>query len=116
VESEVTHRTNPPLPAIEQLQGRARTAQELLADGIKSLPPGRILMWPLGQGFNILAGDGPHVHTFAIEADGPFGKVPSQAYPLDLSDWRGVLHRPEGSLHQVAMAIEKLAGGPDSQE
>ena len=106
---------DPPLPAIEQLQDRAQTAQELLADGIKSLPPGRTLVWPLGRGFNILVGDGPHVHTFTIEAEGPFGQVPSQAYPLDLSDWRGVMHRPAGSLHQVATAIEKLAGEADRQ-
>lgn len=107
---------DPPLPAIEQLRDRAQTAQELLADGIKSLPPGRTLVWPLGQGFNILAGDGPHVHIFTIEAEGPFGSLPSQAYPLDLSDWRGAMHRPAGSLHEVARAIEKLAGEADGQE
>ncbi len=107
---------DPPLPAIEQLRDRAQTAQELLADGIKSLPPGRTLVWPLGQGFNILAGDGPHVHIFMIEAEGPFGSLPSQAYPLDLSDWRGAMHRPAGSLHEVARAIEKLAGEADGQK
>lgn len=107
---------DPPLPAIEQLRDRAQTAQELLADGIKSLPPGRTLVWPLGQGFNILADDGPHVHIFTIEADGPFGGLPSQAYPLDLSDWRGAMHRPTGSLHEAARAIEKLAGEADGQE
>jgi hypothetical protein len=107
---------DPPLPTIEQLRDRAQTAQELLADGIKSLPPGRTLVWPLGQGFNLLAGDGPHLHTFTIEAEGPFGRVPSLAYPLDLSDWRGAMHRPAGSLHQVAKAIEKLAGQADRQE
>lgn len=101
---------DPPLPAIEQLQDRAQTAQDLLARGIKSLPPGRILVWPLGQGFNILNGDGPQVHTFTIEADGPFGPIPAQTYPLDLNDWRGAMHRPAGSLHQVATAIANLSG------
>lgn len=107
---------DPPLRAIEQLRDRVQTAQELLADGIKSLPPGRTLVWPLGQGFSLLAGDGPHLHTFTIEAEGPFGKVPSLAYDLDLSDWRGAIHRPAGSLHQVAKAIEELAGRADRQE
>jgi hypothetical protein len=107
---------DPPLPAIEQLEDSAQTAQDLLAGGIKSLPPGRTLVWPLGQGFNILASDGPHVHTLTIETDGPFGKAPSQVYPLDMSDWRGVMHRPVGSLHQVARAIEKLAGAIGHQE
>ena len=107
---------DPPLSAIEQLKDRAQTAQELLADGIRSLPPGRTLVWPLGQGFNILVGNGPQVHTFTIKAEGPFGRLPPQAYSLDLNDWRGVMHRPVGSLHQVATAIEKLAGEADRQE
>ena len=101
---------DPPLRAIDQLHDRAQTAQDLLADGIDSLPPGRTLQWPLGQGFNILADMGRQVHTVTIEAEGPFGRLPPQTYPLDLSDWRGVTHRPAGSLHQVAKAIEKLAG------
>lgn len=100
---------DPPLPAIEQLRDRVQTAQDLLARGIKSLPPGRTLVWPLGQGFNILGGSGPQVHTFTIEAEGPFGPVPAQAYPLDLSDWNGVMHRPAGSLDQVATAIVNLS-------
>ena len=87
-----------------------------MARGIKSLPPGRTLVWPLGQGYNILAGDGPLVHTFTIEAEGPFGRVPPLSYPLDLGDWRGAMHRPAGSLHQVAQAIEKLAGQAGHQE
>lgn len=37
---------DPRLPAIEQLEDRAQTAQDLLAGGIKSLPPGRTLVWP----------------------------------------------------------------------
>jgi len=101
---------DPPLPAIEQLQDRAQNAQSLLRDGIRSLPPGRTLVWPLGQGFSLLGGDGPRLHTFTIEAEGPFGKVPTIVYPLDLSDWKGAIHRPAGSLHQVTEAIEKLAG------
>jgi hypothetical protein len=60
---------DPPLPAIEQLQDRAQTAQDLLAAGIKALPPGRTLTWPLGQGFNIVAGDGPQVHTLPTLCD-----------------------------------------------
>ena len=99
---------DPPLPAIDQLKDRAQTAQDLLAHGIKSLPPGRTLVWPLGQGFSILRGSGPQVHTFTIEADGPFGPVPPQSYPLDLSDWNGAMHRPAGSLDQVATAIKNL--------
>jgi hypothetical protein len=57
-----------------------------------------------------VADTGRQVHTVTIEAEGPFGRLSPQTYPLDLNDWRGVTHRPAGSLHQVAMAIEKLAG------
>jgi hypothetical protein len=106
---------DPPLRAIDQLHDRAHAAQKLLADGIKSLPPGRTYVWPLGQGFNILADTGPQVHTVTIEAEGPFGTVSPQTYPLDLSNWRGVMHRPAGSLHQIAEAIGKLADDTNRQ-
>lgn len=105
---------DPPLPTIEQLQDRTETAQQLMAHGIKSLPPGRTLVWPLGQGYNILAGDGPRAHTFTIEAEGPFGKVPPLSYPLDLGDWRGAMQRPAGSLHQVAKGYREAGGAGGS--
>jgi hypothetical protein len=53
--------------------------------------------------------DGPQLHTFVIDADGPFGPVPQVSYTLDLSDWSGQLARAPGSLRQVAKAIEDLA-------
>src|SRR5450755_4242087 len=49
---------DPPLPSIPELRKRAEDAQRRLAAGI-TLPPGRIITWPLGQGFNLLKGDGP---------------------------------------------------------
>ena len=106
---------DPPLRAIAQLHDRAQTAQKLLADGIKSLPPGRTHVWPLGQGFNILADTGSQVHTVTIEAEGPFGTLSPETYTLDLSNWRGVMHRPAGSLHQIAVAIDKLADDTNHQ-
>jgi len=47
-------KVEPPLPAIDSLLKRADSAQATLADGIQSLPPGRTLMWPLGQAFNVI--------------------------------------------------------------
>jgi hypothetical protein len=110
VATSVRVNIDPPLPVIGQLKERAETAQARLADGITSLAPGRILTWPLGQGFNLLKDSGPHAHTFTVTADGPFGPVPPLTYIVDVADWRGVLHRPSGSLHQLTKAVEDLAG------
>ena len=99
---------DPPLEAIDQLKDRAETAQDLLARGIRSLPPGRTLVWPLGQGFNILDGDRPKKHTVTVTADGPFGPVPPLTYVLDLMDYNGHMHRPVGSLHLLTKAVENI--------
>jgi hypothetical protein len=61
VATDIKVTIEPPLPSIEQLQG-ARAAQERLAEGFKSLPPGRTLGWWLGQGWNVIAKEGPQVH------------------------------------------------------
>ncbi|MCA1707621.1 MAG: hypothetical protein LC808_31865, partial [Actinobacteria bacterium] len=99
---------DPPLVAIDELKSRTDTAQAQLAEGIRSLAPGRVLTWPLGQGFNLLRDEGRHTYTFTITADGPFGQVPAMSYPVDLSDLRGTLDRPAGSLHQLTLAVKKL--------
>jgi hypothetical protein len=65
-------------------------------------------MWPLGQGFNLLKDEGPQAYTFTITADGPFGPVPPLTYVVDMSDWRGMLDRPAGSLHQLTVAVKDL--------
>ena len=101
---------DPPLVAIDQLKDRAETAQDLLTRGISSLPPGRTLVWPLGQGFNILDGNGPKKHTVTVTADGPFGPVPPLTYVLDLTDYNGHMHQPAGSLHLLTRAVENIGG------
>lgn len=98
----------PPLPTIKEL-GESAAAQERLAAGISSLPPGRIHTWLLGQGFNLLSENGPQRHNFTIYADGPFGPVPPASYIVDLAAWRGHLARASGSLNQVSKAIEGLS-------
>jgi len=108
VATNVRVQIEPSLPAIDQLRERAQAAQARLADGIRSLAPGRTITWPLGQGFNLLHTDGPQVHTFTVTADGPFGAVPSQTYIIDLADLRGSLDRP-APLHQLAKVVEELS-------
>ncbi len=99
---------DPPLEAIDLLKDRAETAQDLLARGINSLPPGRTLVWPLGQGFNILDGNGPKRQTVTVTADGPFGPVPPLTYVLDLMDYKGHMHRPAGSVYLLTRAVENI--------
>jgi hypothetical protein len=108
IATNVRIRVDPPLPAIDELKERATAAQSRLAEGISSLPPGRILSWPLGQGFNLLVGSDSQAHTFTINADGPFGPVPPLTYIIDLSDLRGTLDRPS-ALYQLTEAVRDLA-------
>jgi hypothetical protein len=114
VATNVRVTVDPPLVAIDQLKQRFETAQTRLAKGIRSLAPGRSLMWPLGQGFNLLKDEGPQAYTFTITADGPFGAVPPMTYVVDMSDWRGLLHRPAGSLFELTQVVNGLAKRIDS--
>ncbi len=98
----------PPFEAIPQLRDRVETAQDLLARGISSLPPGRTLVWPLGQGFNLLNNNGADLHKITIECDGPFGAVPAFTYALDLLDWKGHMDRPAGSIHELTRAVDRI--------
>ena len=107
--TNVRIKVEPPLPAIDPLKERAEAAQAQLAEGISSLPPGRILSWPLGQGFNLLGGSDSKAHTFTVNADGPFGPMPPLTYTIDLDNLRGTLDRPS-PLHQLTKAMEDLAG------
>ena len=109
IATNVRIKVDPPLPAIDQLKERAEAAQARLADGIKSVAPGRIFAWPLGQGFNLLKDSGPQAHIFTVNADGPFGPMPPLTYLIDLADLRGTLDRPS-ALHQLTQAVEDLAG------
>jgi hypothetical protein len=115
IATNVRAKIDPPLPTIEQLK-ESTVAQARLAEGISSLPPGRILVWELGQGFNLLQEDGPQEHTFTITADGPFGPVPPLTYIVDLADWRGQPARASGNLRQVTKAIEGLAAKISKQK
>lgn len=106
----------PPFEAIDQLRDRAETAQDLLARGIHSMPPGRTLVWPLGQGFNLLNGTGPKQHKITVACDGPSGAVPSFSYTLDLLDWKGHMHQPAGSLHLLTKAVDGIGGKLDGMQ
>lgn len=80
-----------------QLQEAVR-AQQRLADGIRSLPPGRMMRWDLGPGFDLVP-EGEDLPTITITATGPFGPVPELKYVLDMSEYHGQPARATGSLH-----------------
>jgi hypothetical protein len=109
VAEKVRVKVDPPLPSIEQMRARVQIAGTILADGIESLPPGRVLQWPLGQAFNLINVQGiPQSYKFTVTANGPFGAVPALTYIVDMGNWRESLDRPTGNLHQVALAVNSL--------
>lgn len=87
---------------------KSQAAQRRLRDGVKALGPGRKLRWFIGVGFEILKENGPQLHTITIQADGPHGPLPPMTYEIDLSDIRETRDAPEGNLHYVRKAIEKI--------
>jgi hypothetical protein len=109
VAEKVRVKVDPPLPAIDQLQERVKIARTILADGIESLPPGRVLSWPLGQGFNLINDKIPQSYNFTVTANGPFGAVPALTYIVDMGNWRESLNRPAGNLHQLTLAVKEVA-------
>jgi hypothetical protein len=86
VAQNVRVKVDPPLPTIEHFEERVRRAEARLVEGIRSLAPGRTVVWRLGQGFNLLDGEGPLAYTFTVAADGPFGPVPELTYVVDISE------------------------------
>jgi hypothetical protein len=108
VAKKVRVKVDPPLPSIDQLRGRVQIAETILADGIESLPPGRILSWPLGQTFNLMNDGRPQSYKFTVTANGPFGAIPALNYIVDLGNWRESLNRPAGNLHQLTLAVNGL--------
>ncbi|WP_267244043.1 hypothetical protein [Streptomyces sp. PR69] len=96
----------PPLPSDPSSKGDA--AQRRLRNGIKSLGPGHKLVWFIGVGHQIVKDDISQLHTITVEAEGPHGPLPPMTYEIDLSDFRETRDAPEGNLHYVRKAIEKI--------
>lgn len=99
---------DPPLPASPQQAGRIDHVQEVLANGLRSLAPGRVLRWTLGAGYELLASEDAQVRTVRVEATGPYGALPATEVQIDISEWRQARDAPEGSLHHVRGAIKDL--------
>ena len=108
VATNVKVQISSPLPSSPGNEDRLRRIEKRLADGIKSLAPGRVITWSLGVGHQILAEEGGRSYTFTLSADGPFGPLEPLSYTADLDDWRLMRDQPFGSLHTVRKSIESL--------
>jgi hypothetical protein len=98
-----------PLPSSSvSNENRLRGIEKRLAEGIRSLAPGRVITWTLGVGHQILAEEGGRSYTFTIDADGPFGPLETLSYTADLDDWRSMRDQPSGTLHTVRKSIDSL--------
>jgi hypothetical protein len=108
VAKKVRVNIDPPLPSVDVYGRRAETAAAILRDGIESLPPGRVLQWPLGPAGELIENTGPQAYKFTVNANGPFGALPAVTYLVDMTNWRETLTRPSGSLHWLTLAVDKL--------
>jgi hypothetical protein len=99
---------DPPLPTHPQLEEAAK-AQQQLAEGIGVLPPGAMIRWHLGPGFHLIQSQGEQRHKITITADGPEGAIPQLVYSVDLANLRGQPVHPQGNLHLLTQAVEKVA-------
>ena len=77
VAEKVQVKVDPNLPSTADRREGANAAQELLSDGIESLPPGGTLMWPLGKASKVVDESGQQAYKFTVTAKGPFGPVPA---------------------------------------
>lgn len=101
--------TSVPLPASGQrFEEKARIVERRLADGIESLPPGRVLAWTLGVAHEVVAVEGNPPCVFTIDAHGPFGPMETLTYAVNVDDIRQTDARAVGSLHLVKESIDGL--------
>lgn len=107
---------DPPLPAGQQQSDKVESVERVLASGLRSLAPKRVIRWTLGVGYDLLSSEEPQVRTVRVEGDGPHGPLPVLEIQIDISDWRQARDAPDGSLHHVRGAIKDLTqavGGVD---
>ena len=102
----------PPLQSVSPIKN-LEPVHAQLAEGLRSMPPGREMKWGFATTGHRLYGDEggkvPHRYTVTITARGPYGDLPTLTYPLDLDEMREMAAPRLGSLEHVAQAIEKLA-------
>ncbi|MFK5582169.1 hypothetical protein [Serinicoccus sp. LYQ131] len=117
IATNVRVKFDPPLPVVREMPSKndtTRRGMDKLEHGIQSIAPGKTLRWHLGVAHKLFASDDSPAlqpHAVTIEADGPFGALPTLEYVIDLSDFRETGVWSEGSLNQVAQAVTKGMDG-----
>ncbi|UFU05498.1 hypothetical protein [Ruania halotolerans] len=101
---------SPPLVEGTEYGARVEAAQRRLANGIRSLSPGRVVRWSIGPGHRLLADDAPQVYRVRIEGHGPHGPLDPVEFNLDVNDWRESRDAPDGSLHHIRKSVDNLTG------
>jgi len=101
---DVTVRIEPPFEGADG--GRYWSeAQEQLAEGVASLPPGRVMSWNLGVAFKVLERTDRPDHKVTIDGRGPYGPLPTLTYRVRADDIRHGRATPSGTLHGVTESI-----------
>jgi hypothetical protein len=80
-------------------------AQSQLAQGVASLPPGRVMSWNLGVAFKVLERTDRPEHKITIDGRGPYGPLPTLTYRVRAGDIRHGRATPSGTLHGVTESI-----------
>lgn len=99
---------DPPLPSSEQKSDLVQSVQQVLANGLRSLAPNRVIRWSLGAASDMLASEEPQVRLVRVEGEGPNGPLPILEMQIDISEWRQARDAPDGSLHHVRGEIKGL--------
>jgi hypothetical protein len=109
VATNVSATFDPPLPYSASLR-HGEAGPQSLRDGLRSLPPGRELRWPLfvGREFESLVPGRQSLHHVVINADGPAGPLPAFEYDIQLADFAQSRAQPGGSLHDIATTLGEI--------
>lgn len=99
---------SPPLPDDLPWPEVTQAAVERLAKGLTSLGPGRVMHWGLGGGASVLESAGGQSYVVTVHADGPHGPCTPLQYVVDVSDLTETSSRPQGSLHRLTAAVDRL--------
>lgn len=100
---------DPPLPRSGDLKDLTSAALDRLQDGFSSVAPGHVHSWPLGLAAELLRSPDAQIHTVTVDADGPFGAVPSLTYVINLSDFRESTDSPSGTIHKLTKAVDRVS-------
>lgn len=117
VAKHVRARFDPPLAdlAEDDRRDRMKMTDAALADGLSSLAPGRTLEWTLGVAGVLVPADEPAPSVrVTIDADGPYGALPTLVYVIDLEQVKYSSGRGEGlglierGISLVAQEVKQL--------